>query len=175
MTGLGTGTKILYIVLGIISCIAGVWLFMYPGLTEGTLGLVMGCMMIGYGVAAILSYFAEGDFKQFFRFNLILGIVLIVVGIVLLMNIHGMMNFLGMLVGAFLVIDAALRIWLSFSVKSAGISSWWLMLVLGILMAIVGCYFLFNPGMSGYLLTVLIGAMFISQGAMDISVGLFAM
>ncbi|MCI9040825.1 hypothetical protein, partial [Dubosiella newyorkensis] len=34
MTGLGTGTKILYIVLGIISCIAGVWLFMYPGLTE---------------------------------------------------------------------------------------------------------------------------------------------
>ena len=153
MTGLGTGTKILYIVLGIISCIAGVWLFMYPGLTEGTLGLVMGCMMIGYGVAAILSYFAEGDFKQFFRCNLILG----------------------MLVGAFLVIDAALRIWLSFSVKSAGISSWWLMLVLGILMAIVGCYFLFNPGMSGYLLTVLIGAMFISQGAMDISVGLFAM
>lgn len=175
MNGLSTGSKIFYIVIGIISCIAGLWMFMYPVSTESTLGLVMGCMMIGYGIASIFSYFGTGDFKAFFRFNLIFGILLIVFGIILLTNIHATMNFLGVLVGIFLLVDAVLRLWLSFSVKSAGIGGWWLMLLFAILMGIVACFFLFNPSMSGVLLTTLVGALFLSQGAMDISVGIFAM
>lgn len=31
-TNLTGGTRIAYILMGIISCIAGVWMFMYPGL-----------------------------------------------------------------------------------------------------------------------------------------------
>ena len=175
MSGLGTGTKIGYIVIGIISCIAGIWLFMYPAVEEQVLGMVMGWLMIFYGIMAIVSYFSADALKPIFRFNIWFGILLIVFGIVLLTNIHGTMNFLGILVGIFLLCDAALRCWLAFELKNTGVKGWGFILLFAILMAIVAFFFLFHPGSSGYLLTILIGAMFLTQGITDVSVGIFAM
>lgn len=175
MSGLSTGTKIAYIVIGIISCIAGIWLFMYPGVEEQVLGMVMGWLMIFYGIMSICSYFAADALKPIFRFNIWIGILLIVFGIILLTNIHGTMNFLGILVGIFLLCDAALSCWLAFELKKTGGASWGWILFCAILNAIVAFFFLLNPGSSGYLLTILIGAMFLSQGIVDISVGMFAM
>lgn len=120
MSGLSTGTKIAYIVIGIISCIAGIWLFMYPGVEEQVLGMVMGWLMIFYGIMAICSYFAADALKPILKFNIWIGILLIVFGIVLLSNIHATMNFLGILVGIFLIFDAALSFWLAFELKNTG-------------------------------------------------------
>lgn len=175
MSGLSTGTKIAYIVIGIISCIAGIWLFMYPGVEEQVLGMVMGWLMIFYGIMAICSYFAADALKPVLKFNIWIGILLIVFGIVLLSNIHATMNFLGILVGIFLIFDAALSFWLAFELKNTGMKGWGWILFFAICTAVLALFFFFNPGESGYLLTILIGAMFISEGAVDVSIGLFAM
>ena len=134
-TNLTGGTRIAYILMGIISCIAGVWMFMYPGLNTPTLGWVLGCMFVAYGIVEIISYFSSG---------------------------------------VILLIGAGLRIWFSFEAKSLGVSSWWAILILGILQLVVACMFLFNPSQSGELLTVYVGALFLSQGLMDLSIGIFA-
>nr|WP_289753665.1 DUF308 domain-containing protein [Faecalibaculum rodentium] len=84
------------------------------------------------------------------------------------------MNFLGILLGVVLLIGAGLRIWFSFEAKAIGVSSWWAILILGILQLVVACMFLFNPSQSGELLTVYVGALFLSQGLMDLSIGIFA-
>lgn len=173
-TNLTAGTKFGYILMGIISCIAGIWLFMYPALNTGTLGLVLGCMLIGYGIVAVISYFSAGAFKNVFRFSLIWGILLIVLGCIMLWNIQGTMNFLGLLLGVVLLVDAGLRIWFAIEARGLGITPWWVVVITAVLQIIVACMFLFNPGQSGELLTMYIGATFLAQGLIDLSVGIFA-
>jgi uncharacterized membrane protein HdeD (DUF308 family) len=171
---LSTGTKVGYILLGIISCIAGIWLFMYPSLTQNTLALVLGWMLVAYGIVTIISYFAQDLYRTVFRWNLLYGILLVVLGFVLLMNMTAAMNFLGIVVGIALLVDCALRIWLSIEMKRLGISAWWLILILAVLTGIVGFMFVLNPGNSGTLLTMYIGAAFLTQGFLDLSVGIFS-
>ena len=149
-------------------------MFLYPGLNTPTLGMVLGAMFVGYGIVEIISYFSSGAFRSIFRYSLIMGIVLIVLGIVMFTNLVGTMNFLGILLGVVLLIGAGLRIWFSFEAKAIGVSSWWAILILGILQLVVACMFLFNPSQSGELLTVYVGALFLSQGLMDLSIGIFA-
>ena len=173
-SNLTAGTRIGYILMGIISCVAGVWMFLYPGLNTPTLGMVLGAMFVGYGIVEIISYFSSGAFRSICRYSLIMGIVLIVLGIVMFTNLVGTMNFLGILLGVVLLIGAGLRIWFSFEAKAIGVSSWWAILILGILQLVVACMFLFNPSQSGELLTVYVGALFLSQGLMDLSIGIFA-
>lgn len=173
-TNMSAGSKILLILLGIVSCIAGIWLFMYPGLNEGTLGMTLGIMFIAYGVVSIVTYMGEGPYKSLFKGYLILGIIMIVFGCIMLWNIHWTMNFLGILMGIILLVGACFRIWFSTIAKGVGATAWWLILIVAILQVILALMFLFNPGASGVLLTMLVGAMFLSQGAMDISIGIFA-
>ena len=171
---LTAGTKIGYILMGIISAIAGIWLFMYPGLTTGTLGMTLGILFIGYGIVAIISYFGEGPYRKIFKFNLILGILLIIFGICMLMNIQGMMDFLGILTGILLLVDACFRIYVSMIAKGLGVTPWWLVLIMAVLQIVLALMFLFNPSASGEMFTMLVGATFLSQGIMDISIGFFA-
>ncbi len=173
-SNLTAGTRIGYILMGIISCVAGVWMFLYHGLNTPTLGMVLCAMFVGYGIVEIISYFSSGAFRSIFRYSLIMGIVLIVLGIVMFTNLVGTMNFLGILLGVVLLIGAGLRIWFSFEAKAIGVSSWWAILIMGILQLVVACMFLFNPSQSGELLTVYVGALFLSQGLMDLSIGIFA-
>ena len=51
---------------------------------------------------------------------------------------------------------------------------WWLMLLRGILLIIVGCYALFRPGMTAAALAMVIGVFLIFDGVLAILVGLFA-
>lgn len=173
-TKLSGWTRVGYIVLGILYAVTGMYLFMYPAINTYTLGLVISISLIVYGIFKIVSYFTYGEMRSFFRYNLIVGIVMTIFGLIMWMNIGAGMQFLGIMMGIMLLVDAALTIYFSLIVREVT-KYWWLILISSILVGICGCYFLFNPADSGVLLTSFVGAYFLVQGIQQIFVGIFAL
>lgn len=168
-------TRVAYIALGILYCVTGLYLFMYPAINTYTLGMVLGISLIVYGIIKIVSYFFINKYKSIFRFELVLGILMTIFGFIMINNIGSGMNFLGIMTGIALVVDAFIRGYFSFEVKGLGISGWWAILIMAILTGICGCFFLFNPSASGVLLTALVGATFLSIGFSNLFLGIFAL
>jgi uncharacterized membrane protein HdeD (DUF308 family) len=174
-TKLSGWTRAAYILIGILYAITGLYLFLYPSINVYSLGWVLGISLIVYGIFKVFAYFTYGSYKQIFRYELIVGILMIIFGIILVMNIGSGMNFLGILTGIALLVDAALRVYFSFEAKKEGISGWWTILVMAVITGICACLFLFNPSMSGVYLTMLIGAIFLSSGLSNLFFGIFAL
>lgn len=167
-------SRVALIALGILYAVTGLYLFMYPGINEYTLGLVMGIYLIVYGIVKVISYFGSGMYKPFFKYEIVIGVLMVIFGIILCTNVYGSMNFLGILTGIALLVDSVVRIYFSIEFKKAGVSGWWAILLMAIITAVCACFFLFYPSQSGLMLTVLVGAMFLSIGFENLFLGIFA-
>lgn len=164
--------RVLYILLAILYIIAGIYFFTNPVLGEYVLGNFIAAMMLVYGIMMVIAYFTATSFKSIW--TLILGILMIVLGIVIFSNVFNSMNVLGVIIGIGFVCAGAFRIYQSFQFKDFGLSTWWLMLILGILTLIVGGILIFNPSTSGGYFAILVGSSFLVNGISDLITGLFA-
>ncbi len=164
--------RVLYVLLAVLYIITGIYFFTSPVLAEYVLGNFIGAMMLVYGIMMIIAYFTATSFKSIW--TLVLGILMVVLGIVIFSNVFDTMNVLGVIVGVGFIAVGAFRTYMSFQLKDAGLSTWWLILVLGILTLIVGCILVFNPSASGGYFTILVGSSFLVNGISDLCTALFA-
>lgn len=165
--------KALYILLAILYIITGIIFYVNPITSEYILGTFIGSLMLVYGVFIVITYFTSVSFKSVWA--LILGILMIVLGFLIWTDVFKTMNIVGVMVGIGFMLAGAFRCYQSFQFKDLGLSTWWLMLVLGILTLIVGCILVFNPSVSGGYFTILVGSSFLVNGISDLITGIFAL
>ena len=81
-----------------------------PQLGLRTLCVVYGVFLIVYGVTKLSGYFAKDLFQLAFQFDLALGIVSIVLGIIIIEKSEYIIEILSTAIGIFMLVDAALKI-----------------------------------------------------------------
>lgn len=165
--------KGLYILMSVLYILAGIFMFTDPFVGSYTLSLFIGWTMLFYGIMMVMSYFFATYFKS--DAALLIGIVLIFLGIVVVMNPAEALKWIGVATGIAFMVVGTYKFIQSFSFKEIGMRTWWLILIDGILMAIVGCMLAFNPAESGYLFTVYVAISFIVNGVTDLLIGLMAL
>lgn len=69
--------KTSYIVLSALYCVFGVLLIAVPDFSMKLLGILVGCMMIGFDAVKLMGYFPRDLYRLAFQFDLAYGILLI--------------------------------------------------------------------------------------------------
>jgi uncharacterized membrane protein HdeD (DUF308 family) len=166
--------KIGYIILSIVFCLLGIWLFAMPALLTSWLGRLLGISMIVFGIIKLIGYLSRDLFRLAFQYDLAFGILLIILGIIVLINPNGAMSFLGIIFGISALTDGLFKIQIALDAKQFGIRLWWLILLLALVTCFLGAALIFQPVIGALVLTMLVGASLFLDGVLNLSVALCA-
>lgn len=85
-------------------------LLLQPGIALNTVCTVFGIYLIVYGVVKVIGYFAKDVYQLAFQFDLALGIVAAIVGIVFVFRTSSIVQLLSTCIGIVMLVDATLKI-----------------------------------------------------------------
>lgn len=148
----------------VVFLLLGVILVNHPEDTIKVVSYVLGALLIAFGTIRLISYFKSRDKFEYYDFNLMLGSLCFLVGLVIIIFGTSIASIFGIIVGIWIVLSSINRMNLSFALKDSGIKYWYISLTIAILVLISGLYVIFSPE----LLLVTLGAVLIIYSIMDI-------
>lgn len=149
--------SIIFGLFGVILCI----------LNEGAVKVIsclIGLLFIIIGVARLVNYVKGRGIGEHFNFDLLCGLVALVLGAVAIIYTDAIGVILRLIVWTWIVYSGITRIYLSLKLKFFNSSIWIISLVLSILMVIFGVYIMLNSGV----IVTLIGSLMIAYAIIDI-------
>ena len=171
--------KVLSIILGILMITAGVYCFFTPVETSAVIPLVLGIVMVGDGIARIVTWFDIRDIVRQSAWVLVSAVVSLIFGLMLAFSPVLQMSIgvvVILLTGWWILALGIIRIVHAFHLlkikrESEGFgfgaiigSNWWIALILGILLTIFGLILILNPVLGLGLIGVLVGCSVITAG-----------
>ena len=155
----------LLVLLGVLS-------LFYSNASLLSLAFFVGIGFIIAGLNHLIPYFSlRGDALRP-KWFLPQGIVDVLVGVVLLMNIGLTALMVPILLGMWMIFVGLMRFAGSFYVKRAGVRKWWIMLLSGLLLLSCGFSVLCSPVISGGMfVSMLIASMFFASGFLIMAEG----
>lgn len=161
--------KIGYIVISVLFCILGVMLIVIPSFSAKLLGVICGILMLLFGVVKITGYFSKDLYRLAFQYDLPLGILLIVIGVLTLTRPEGLMTVLCVTMGLYILADGLFKVQIALDAKRFGIRKWWLILASAFFAGVCGILLMLRPGDGGRLLTVIFGITLLFEGVLNFS------
>ena len=162
--------KTSYIVLSALYCVFGVLLIAVPDFSMKLLGILVGCMMIGFGAVKLMGYFSRDLYRLAFQFDLAYGILLIVLGLIVLLRPVQLVSFFCLVLGICILADGLFKIQAASDSKRFGLRPWWLILTLAIVACLAGLLLVFRPMDGARALLVLLGIAMLAEGILNLCV-----
>lgn len=131
------------------------WLAILESLVVGALGVlflinpdgilkvifyVVGIFLVVKGVYKIINYFAMHGRYDFYNNDLLYGIIALVFGVVAVVLWEQLGRFIGIVVGAWMIYGALVRMNTAIKMHTAGIKEWFYVLLLSMVMLALGIY-----------------------------------
>ena len=160
--------KIGYIVMSVMFCIAGALFIAMPDISITMIGISMGIAMIVFGIAKLVGYFSRDLFRLAFQFDLELGILLLVLGLIVLIRPDDLMTFICIALGISILTDGLFKVQIALDSKRFGIKSWWVILALAVVTGTIGVFLIFRSAKSAQFLTVLLGVSILAEGILNL-------
>ena len=91
--------KTSYIILSALFIVLGVGLIALRDLSVSLIGIAAGVMLIAFGIVKLIGYFSKDLYRLAFQFDLSLGLMLAVLGVIILRNPDQAMSFLCLMLG----------------------------------------------------------------------------
>ena len=142
----------------------GIILTNHPEDTIKVVTYILGGLFILFGLIKLITYFYNKDNSLYYDLNLMLSSLCILVGLVVIVFGKDIMAIIGIIFGIWISLSSINRINLSFKLKDAGISYWYVSLVIAALLLMCGLYIVFSPA----ILLVTLGTLLIVYSIMDI-------
>jgi uncharacterized membrane protein HdeD (DUF308 family) len=159
------------VALGVVFLIAGFIALGSAVAATASAVMIIGIMMIMGGVAEIVAAFSVKGWGKFAVWML-LGLLYVAAGIIALMNPFAAATILTLMLGAALVAGGVLRIFLAFSMKSAG-KPWGWVVVSGLVTLLLGAMIVAQwPASSFFVLGIFLGIDLIFIGSGWVTMGL---
>ncbi len=136
--------RIWAIVLSCCVMALGLVMIIWPEISALAVCYIMGILCVAVGIGLLIRYFSIGLAGIFFRFDLILGICSILLGILLFVQPAGALVFLPVALGVYIITSSIFCIQLSTEFRRIG-GSWALSLVYGIAGIILGVLLILDP------------------------------
>ena len=165
-----TRVKNAYTFMTICLIVVGAVLLLWPRLGFLTMCKISGVILICYGMTKLAGYFAKDLFQLAFQYDLALGIVLIVLGVIIVAKTEYIMYTIPTVVGICILIDAALKIQTAIEAKKFGIERWKFILIMALLTAIVGVLLLVMSRETMDMLVRVIGINLMLDGILNLFV-----
>lgn len=160
--------KIGYIVMSVMFCIAGALFIALPDISTTMIGISMGIAMIVFGIVKLVGYFSRDLFRLAFQFDLELGILLLVLGLIVLIRPDDLMPFICIALGISILTDGLFKVQIALDSKRFGIKSWWVIFALAVVAGTIGVFLIFRSSKSAQFLTVLLGVSILAEGILNL-------
>ena len=160
--------KIGYIVMSVMFCIAGALFIALPDISITMIGISMGIAMIVFGIVKLVGYFSRDLFRLAFQFDLELGILLLVLGLIVLIRPDDLMTFICIALGISILTDGLFKVQIALDSKRFGIKSWWVIIALAVVTGTIGVFLIFRSAKSAQFLTVLLGVSILAEGILNL-------
>ncbi len=164
--------KVSYIILSSLFIALGIGLIALRDLSVSLIGVTAGVMLIAFGIVKLIGYFSKDLYRLAFQFDLSLGLMLAVLGIIILRNPNQAIAFLCLMLGIATMADGMFKLQSALEARKFGLKSWPLILVLAVGAGVVGILLALHPMQSARLLTVLLGIGMILEGVLNLSTAL---
>lgn len=162
-----------YIVMSLLFCMLGVCLIIWPDCSAQILCVLMGALLIVYGIIKIIGYFSKDFYCLAFQFDLAYGILIIAVGIVMIVRREMMVSLIFAIFGILILTDALFRIQMSLDAKKFGLSLWWRILMVAVLTGILGVLLLVRPFAAAQVMMILAGIAILAEGLLNLCVAVY--
>lgn len=166
--------KISYIVMSALFCVLGIVLLAARDLSVSVLGVLVGAMLIAFGIVKLIGYFSRDLYRLAFQFDLALGIFLAVLGLIILLNPTRAMTFLCLMLGIAIMADGLFKLQTALDARRFGLRSWGLILAFALLTGAIGGLLAARPAESVRTLMILFGLSALFEGLLNLCVALFA-
>ena len=166
--------KISYIILSSLFIVLGVGLIALRDLSVSLIGIAAGVMLIAFGIVKLIGYFSKDLYRLAFQFDLSLGLMLAVLGVIILRNPDQAMSFLCLMLGIATMGDGLFKLQSALDARRFGLKSWPLILTLAVGAGVVGALLMLRPMQSARTLTVLLGIGMMLEGVLNLCVALFS-
>lgn len=162
--------KIGYVIMSVVFCVVGILFMVWSDVSTVALGYALGGAIIVFGIIKIVGYFSKDLFRLAFQYDLELGIVLTVLGVIVLTKPFDVMNFIFIAMGIAILTDSLFKARIAYDAKRFGITVWWMILALAIVSGVIGVMLIIRPWESARMLTVLLGISLLSDGVLNLCV-----
>ena len=159
-----------YVIMSLAFCLIGILFMTRPQASAILIGRALGIAMIVFGIIKLIGYFSKDLFRLAFQYDLEIGILLLLLGVIAVTETIDVMNFIFIAVGVAILVDALFKARIAFDSKAFGISTWWTILTLAIATGLIGLALMFRPWESASLLTVLLGVALFAEGVLNLCV-----
>lgn len=150
-----------YVILG------AVFLF-WPELSLMTLCYAFGTLTIVYGIVHLITYFVRDRMISVFRYDMVIGIIAVILGILILIRPQYIINILPILLGLFIILSSIMKIQNAVDLKRVGYPKWWLILIFAFISIALGLILIWNPFAAAATLMMFIGASLCIDGIMSL-------
>ncbi|MEG2008572.1 MAG: DUF308 domain-containing protein [Oscillospiraceae bacterium] len=141
------------------------------------IGLVAVCVSIGagavlFGVFRIIVYFLREVRGVALSYDFSVGLLALAVGVVLLIHPQGVLDFLQIVIGIYLLIDSVFKLQTALDSKRLGMSGWWVPLIFTVVCLGLGVLMILKVGAD--FIMALIGAALIADGLQNLCLVIYA-
>lgn len=140
------GASWLAILESVVIGTLGVLLIMFPDTVVKLIFYVVGIFLIIKGVYKIINYFAVHGKYNFYNNDLLYGIVALVFGVLAVVLWEQLGQVIGIVVGAWMIYGALVRMNSAIKMHTAGIREWFYVLLLSMIMLALGIYMVISVG-----------------------------
>lgn len=162
--------KQIYSVFAGCLIIFGIILLVRPDMAPEVFGKICGVLLLVFGIIKIFGYFSRDLLQLAFQFDFAMGIISSLIGFVMFFWSKQFMEALIIGMGLFMLADALLRVQTAFDAKKIGVKTWWLILVMALITAVIGTLLFLKPynGLEG--VVIIIGLNLIIDGILNLFV-----
>ncbi len=143
----------------------GLVLLIWPGTSTQVVCMVLGGVLLAYGVIQIVLYLFAKEKTLYHQGMLILGIILSVIGAWILLKPEMIIAAVPVIMGIIIVMHGLHNIVQGLQLKGMDYEKWWIAFALGIVTVVLGGILIYNPFSVVNTVVRVIGAFLIYDGA----------
>ncbi|MCD7866905.1 MAG: DUF308 domain-containing protein [Clostridiales bacterium] len=135
--------------------------------------IVMGILLLAYGVIKIIGYFSRDFYCLAFQFDFAFGILLMAVGAIMLIRKNVVINLIYVMFGLLILTDALFKIQTAMDAKKFGLTLWWRILLIALCTGVFGFVLLVRPLEAAQAMMRLTGVSIILEGLLNLCVVIY--
>lgn len=159
------------ILAAIVFLIIGILFVKNPEAIKLTFSYIAGGIFVLVGILKVINYFVEKGNEDFFNYDLVFGIIAIIIGVVFITQYSFINTLFRIAIAIWLMYSGLIRGTTAIKLKSFEVKNWWVILVSAVLMVLAGLYIMSFAG----IIEVTLGIIMICYAVIDIINGILFM
>lgn len=161
------------IFISILLIIFAIFLFFKPINSVNFIMILLGMIVLVNGFIHTVSYFTTSKELRTYSFELLEGILCMIIGLFFVLEPKIVISFLPLIIGIWIITGSILKIQLSLNLKSIENKDWLILLIIAIITLIIGIVMILNPFRTAIAITSFAGLILLISEVINLTEAFF--